>query len=110
MDLDGVRTFVAAADCGQFQAAADEIDLTQQGVSRRIAALEKSLGVRLFVRNARGVTLTADGQPDRGQRRHLGRPRVQHPDRDQGERSEAEPGPVRAHRVRRPQPPERPAE
>jgi DNA-binding transcriptional LysR family regulator len=62
MELDGVRTFVAAAGAGQFQAAADELDLTQQGVSRRIAALEKSLGVRLFTRTARGVALTADGQ------------------------------------------------
>jgi DNA-binding transcriptional LysR family regulator len=62
MDLDGVRTFVAAAGSGQFQTAADELDLTQQGVSRRIAALEGSLGVRLFVRGARGVRLTADGQ------------------------------------------------
>lgn len=62
MDLDGVRTFVAAADFGQFQAAADELDLTQQGVSRRIAALEKALGVALFTRTARGVQLTTDGQ------------------------------------------------
>ena len=62
MDLDGVRIFVAAADSGQFQAAADELDLTQQGVSRRIAALEKALSVRLFTRTARGVQLTADGQ------------------------------------------------
>jgi DNA-binding transcriptional LysR family regulator len=62
MDLDGVRTFVVAAGSGQFQAAADELDLTQQGVSRRIAALEKDLGVRLFTRTARGVQLTADGQ------------------------------------------------
>jgi DNA-binding transcriptional LysR family regulator len=62
VDLDGVRTFVAAADSGQFQAAADQLDLTQQGVSRRIAALEKALGVRLFTRTPRGVQLTADGQ------------------------------------------------
>jgi DNA-binding transcriptional LysR family regulator len=62
MDLDGVRTFVAVTDCGQFQAAADTLDLTQQGVSRRVAALEKALGVRLFTRTARGVQLTADGQ------------------------------------------------
>jgi DNA-binding transcriptional LysR family regulator len=62
VDLDGVRTFVAAADSGQFQAAADQLDLTQQGVSRRMAALEKALGVRLFTRTPRGVQLTVDGQ------------------------------------------------
>ncbi|HEX4831013.1 MAG TPA: LysR family transcriptional regulator [Trebonia sp.] len=62
MDLDGVRTFVTAAACGQLQAAADELDVTQQAVSRRVASLEKDLGVRLFTRTARGVELTADGQ------------------------------------------------
>ncbi|GHB80361.1 LysR family transcriptional regulator [Streptomyces viridiviolaceus] len=62
MDLDTVRTFVAAADAGQFQGAAAELALTQQAVSKRIAALERSLGVRLFTRTARGAELTIDGQ------------------------------------------------
>jgi len=62
MDLDGVRTFVACADAGQFQEAAVRVSVTQQGVSKRIAALEKDLGVRLFTRSARGVQLTIDGQ------------------------------------------------
>ncbi|MFB6808033.1 LysR family transcriptional regulator [Streptomyces sp. NPDC056387] len=62
MDLDAVRTFVAAADAGQFQEAAAELAVTQQAVSKRIAALERSLGVRLFLRTARGAELTIDGQ------------------------------------------------
>jgi DNA-binding transcriptional LysR family regulator len=62
VDLDTVRTFVAAADLGQFQGAADDLEVTQQAVSKRIAALEKELGVRLFTRTARGATLTIDGQ------------------------------------------------
>ncbi|MFF7755635.1 LysR family transcriptional regulator [Streptomyces sp. NPDC007971] len=62
MDLDTVRTFVAAADAGQFQEAAAELAVTQQAVSKRIAALERHLGVRLFTRTARGVELTIDGQ------------------------------------------------
>lgn len=62
MDLDAVRTFVAAADTGQFREAAAELMLTQQAVSKRIAGLEKSLGVRLFTRTARGAKLTIDGQ------------------------------------------------
>lgn len=62
MDLDTVRTFVAAADAGQFQEAAAELAVTQQAVSKRIAALERDLGVRLFTRTARGVELTIDGQ------------------------------------------------
>jgi DNA-binding transcriptional LysR family regulator len=62
VDLDAVRTFVAAADAGQFSGAADGLSITQQAVSKRIAALEKDLGVPLFTRTARGAQLTIDGQ------------------------------------------------
>lgn len=62
MDLDAVRTFVASADAGQFQEAAADLSITQQAVSKRIAALEKDLGVRLFTRTARGAQLSIDGQ------------------------------------------------
>ena len=57
-----MRTFVAVAEAGQFSEAADDLSITQQAVSKRVAALEKSLSVRLFARTARGVRLTADGQ------------------------------------------------
>ncbi|MCS0605821.1 LysR family transcriptional regulator [Streptomyces sp. LP11] len=62
MDLEAVRTFVAVADAGQFQEAAVELAVTQQAVSKRVAALERRLGVRLFTRTARGAGLTIDGQ------------------------------------------------
>ena len=62
MDLDAVRTFVVVVEAGQFSAAADDLSITQQAVSKRIAALEKDLNVRLFTRTARGVQLTIDGQ------------------------------------------------
>ena len=61
MDLDAVRTFVAAADAGQFQEAAAALSITQQAVSKRVAALERDLDVRLFTRTARGARLTIDG-------------------------------------------------
>lgn len=62
MDLDAVRTFVAVAEAGQFQEAAAELRVTQQAVSKRIAALERNVGVRLFSRAPRGAELTIDGQ------------------------------------------------
>ncbi|MFC7841173.1 LysR family transcriptional regulator [Streptomyces sp. NPDC057382] len=62
MDLKAVRAFVAIADSGQFQRAAVDLGLTQQAVSKRIAALEKDLGVRLLVRTPRGAEPTIDGQ------------------------------------------------
>ncbi|MFJ7194049.1 MULTISPECIES: LysR family transcriptional regulator [unclassified Streptomyces] len=63
MDLEAVRTFVAVAEAGQFQKAADDLSITQQAVSKRIAALERDLGVRLFTRMPRrGSEPTIDGQ------------------------------------------------
>jgi DNA-binding transcriptional LysR family regulator len=62
MDLGAMRTFVVAAEQGQFQEAAAELAITQQAVSKRIATLETELGVRLFTRTARGARLTTDGQ------------------------------------------------
>ncbi|MFG2682125.1 LysR family transcriptional regulator [Streptomyces sp. NPDC048392] len=62
MDTEAVRSFVRAAELGRLRHAADELGVTQQAVSKRIAALERALDVRLFTRTARGVELTLDGQ------------------------------------------------
>ncbi|MEU5719298.1 LysR family transcriptional regulator [Streptomyces sp. NPDC020403] len=62
MDTEALRSFVRAAELGQFHRAAAELGVTQQAVSKRIAALERELDVRLFSRGARGVELTIDGQ------------------------------------------------
>ncbi|WP_326742642.1 LysR family transcriptional regulator [Streptomyces sp. NBC_01768] len=62
MDTNTLRSFVRAAELGQFQHAADELGVTQQAVSKRIASLERELEVRLFTRTARGAELTLDGQ------------------------------------------------
>jgi DNA-binding transcriptional LysR family regulator len=62
MDLDAVRTFVAVADAGQFSAAAAALGVSQQAISKRVAALEKELGVALFTRTPRGARLTLAGQ------------------------------------------------
>jgi DNA-binding transcriptional LysR family regulator len=62
VELDAVRTFVAVADAGQFQEAAAALSITQQAASKRVAVLEKDLGVRLFTRTPQGAQLTIDGQ------------------------------------------------
>ncbi|MER7195492.1 LysR family transcriptional regulator [Streptomyces flaveolus] len=62
MDLENVRTFLMVADTGRFQEAATRLDITQQAISKRVATLERNLGVRLFERTSRGVDLTFDGQ------------------------------------------------
>ncbi|MFC8194494.1 LysR family transcriptional regulator [Streptomyces sp. NPDC057298] len=62
MDTKALRSFVRAAELGRLRHVADELGVTQQAVSKRIAALERELEVRLFTRTARGVELTLDGQ------------------------------------------------
>lgn len=57
-----MRTFLVVADTGGFQAAGDELGITQQAVSKRIAALESALKVRLIVRAPKGTLLSVDGQ------------------------------------------------
>ncbi|GAB2923225.1 LysR family transcriptional regulator [Streptomyces mayteni] len=62
MDTEALRSFVRAAELGRFQLAADELGVTPQAVSKRIAALERELAARLFTRTARGAELTRDGR------------------------------------------------
>ena len=61
LPLRGLTVFEAAARLCSFREAAAELNLTASAVSHRIALLEKSLGVELFERSARGVTLTLEG-------------------------------------------------
>ena len=60
--LDWLRVFEAAGRLGGFSAAAREFGLTQAAVSQRIGNLESWLGRSLFVREARGVSLTVEGE------------------------------------------------
>ncbi|GAA0329367.1 LysR family transcriptional regulator [Actinoallomurus spadix] len=62
MNVEAVRAFVLIAEHGRFQDAAAELRITQQAVSKRIAALERFLGVPLFIRDAHGARLTVDGR------------------------------------------------
>jgi DNA-binding transcriptional LysR family regulator len=62
VDIEALRTFVAVAGTGQFQNAADELGISQQAVSKRIAALERHLGVTLLVRTSRGSRPSLDGR------------------------------------------------
>ena len=60
--LADLRAFATVADLQSFAAAAKVLHLSQPALSRRISHLEGQLGVRLFDRTTRSVTLTAPGR------------------------------------------------
>ncbi|WP_044564737.1 LysR substrate-binding domain-containing protein [Azospirillum sp. B4] len=59
--LSALRAFEAAGRLLSFRQAGEELLITQSAVSHHIRQLEDSLGIALFVRHARGVTLTEAG-------------------------------------------------
>ncbi|CAM4441247.1 LysR family transcriptional regulator [Nocardia ninae] len=59
LDLAAVRAFVTVVDEGQFSHAATMLGITQQAVSKRIAKLERQVGVRLFDRGRAGKATAA---------------------------------------------------
>lgn len=62
MDIEQARTFLAIAAHGSFVEAAQRLHVTQSTVSARVRNLESELGVRLFVRNRAGASLTQAGR------------------------------------------------
>lgn len=60
--LANLESFVRSAEAGSFSAAARRLALTPAAVSRNVAMLERNLGVRLFHRTTRRLTLTAPGE------------------------------------------------
>jgi DNA-binding transcriptional LysR family regulator len=60
--LSGIEVLVAAVEAGSFVRAAESLGLTQSGVSRAVARLERRVGVRLFDRTARAIALTEEGR------------------------------------------------
>jgi DNA-binding transcriptional LysR family regulator len=60
-DYKAFRIFLLAAEKRNFAQVARELDMTPAAVTRAIAALETDLGVQLFVRTTRQVSLTTDG-------------------------------------------------
>ena len=60
--LNTLRLFDAAARHLNFRRAAQELNLTQGAVAQQVRRLEKELGVQLFHRQARGLSLTEAGR------------------------------------------------
>src|ERR1700710_863113 len=61
LDLDLLNALVAVAETGSFTAAADVVGRSQSAVSQKVLRLEEALGLRLFERTSRSLSLTQDG-------------------------------------------------
>lgn len=60
--LNGIRAFVQAERSGSFAKASDHLGLSQSAVSKAVARLEERLGVQLFFRTTRHLSLTDEGR------------------------------------------------
>src|SRR5467141_3390882 len=60
--LANLESFVRSAETGNFSTTARRLSLTPAAVSRNVAMLERNLGVRLFHRSTRKLTLTEAGE------------------------------------------------
>jgi DNA-binding transcriptional LysR family regulator len=61
-NLYQLQIFQVVAEAGNISRAAEQLFLTQPAVSQHVRTLEKELGVQLFERGSRGVTLTPPGE------------------------------------------------
>lgn len=62
MEWDKLKVFYTVAQEGSFNKAAQRLNVAQSSIGRSISILEHSLKTKLFIRNARGVVLTEDGE------------------------------------------------
>ncbi|MEI6897900.1 MAG: LysR substrate-binding domain-containing protein [Psychromonas sp.] len=62
MEIKVLKTFITVASLKNFSAAAKQLYTVQPNISRQISDLEKELGVKLFIRNTREVSLTEAGK------------------------------------------------
>ena len=61
MEIRLLKYFVAIVDCGNITKAAEQLHITQPTLSRQLNQLEADLGVNLFHRNHKILSLTEEG-------------------------------------------------
>lgn len=61
-NLEYIKVFYYVARCGSLSLAAGELAISQPAVSQSVRQLETQMGTRLFIRSAKGVRLTKEGE------------------------------------------------
>lgn len=62
MTLLQLKYIATVARCGSFSKAAQELYVSQPGISKMVRGIEEELGITIFVRSNSGITLTDEGQ------------------------------------------------
>jgi len=62
MTLQQLTYIVTVAECGNITEAADQLFISQPSLSTAIQSLEKEMGIKIFSRSNKGVTVTRDGE------------------------------------------------
>lgn len=62
MNIVYLKYAIAVAKAGSLNKAAEELYVAQPNLSRAVKELEKELGITIFDRNSKGITLTRDGE------------------------------------------------
>lgn len=71
LQIDWLKSFVAAVDAGTLSSAASEVHRSQSAMSMQLKKLESAAGCRLLVRGARQLQLTHEGQTLLGYARRM---------------------------------------
>ena len=61
MTLQQLRYVIEIVNCGSMNAAAEKLFVTQPSLSNAVKELEKELGIEIFLRSSRGISLSAEG-------------------------------------------------
>lgn len=61
MQIHALQAFLTLCQEGSISRACEKLNISQQGLSRQLRAMEQELGVTLFTRKSRGLTLTEEG-------------------------------------------------
>ena len=71
MTLQQLKYIIEIVNCGSMNLAAQKLFVSQPSLSNAVKELEKELGIEIFIRTNKGVTLSSNGQEFLGYARQI---------------------------------------